>query len=159
MLQERYAAGRVGVRRDFLPRSMFDDLVALAKRQEVRKRVWPLDMTTTAPQIQQTSNYILERLLVPSNIGIIKRYQPDEVYISRAYNTHTDPPEYGFGKLLTLTLSGAAAMQVVDAAREESFDVTANTLVVMDPDVEHSVTPPLNNEERLVLFLGRVARR
>lgn len=86
------------------------------------------------------------------NTAILKRYDTEDDYVSQAYEFHTDPERFSQSKLIFCTIDGNARLEVKDIA---DIDCAPNTAVVMNPDLEHKITPPQNETGiRHFLFLG-----
>lgn len=153
---EKFDHEKVIVYRNWVPEELFSQVRTALNQQTIRKRFYLLRNPETPVAFQDLNYYIGLRLGIGATALIGKRYDRDQKHISRAYDMHLDPSEWRGQDLVTLTTDGEADMLFVDSAGEDrGIDLQPNTIVRMNPEVMHAVSPPRTDVPRMALFLGR----
>lgn len=153
---EKLDHGRVVIYQDWIAEDVFSEVQADLGTQSSRKRLYLVRNPNTPESFKKLNRFIGLRLCIGATAMIGKQYRYDDKHTSRAYKMHIDPPEWHTQDLLTLTTNGEAEMLFANqAGNEQTVNLSPNTLVRMQPDVMHAVTPPLTDEPRHMLFLGQ----
>ncbi len=142
------------VARRAFPGGLLGDLQDLAHSQVERKHHF--DLATDCPDpILHAAEHLARTVGASMNTAILKRYRLDDVKPSGAYAPHPDPDSFAGEQIELCSLDGEAMFFVETTEGVEEIECYENTLVVMNPSLQHWVTPPQNDEgERHLLFFG-----
>ncbi len=145
----------------FVPEHLALGLTALADTMEGRKQAWQFPYPlppgdATLPHAIADSAIWAASYNVPSNTAILKRYSAEDVYISTAFEFHSDPDVYDQHRIALLTAKGWADLFIKQRDGQiVRLPASERTAVFAAPGVVHAVTPPLNpSGVRDFLFLG-----
>lgn len=153
---EKYDRGRVVAYRELVPRDVLKAAQTDIDKQSSRKRVHLLRSPQVPESIRNLGRIVAARFSVQPNAAISKRYMHTDTYISRAYNMHIDPPEWHTQDLITCSVGGVAILSLLDQEGAiQQLRLEPNTVVRMHPEVQHMVSPPLDDNARQVIFFGR----
>jgi hypothetical protein len=142
----------------FFPEEILQALIEKVESSEERKQEfrWTQAPEDAPPVIAAAAVFAAGRLDLQFNFAILKWYRASDDYQSLAYIVHRDPEELASIPLVLCTLKGEADLiywQLNGA--EERIRCRPNMVVLLDPRLEHQVTPPLGPDgERFLLFLG-----
>lgn len=155
---EKYDHGRVVAYREWIPDSLFKAVSADIERQSNRKRIHLLRSHNTPESYKDLGRIVASRFRLQPNVAISKRYAHADTYVSRAYDIHVDPPEWRTQDLITCSIGGMAVLAFLDQEETvQQLQLEPNTVVRMRPEVRHMVSPPLDENPRHVIFLGKSA--
>jgi len=136
----------------FLPEVIRRSLVAEIANSRDRKQEFNLYTNSVPTSVTDATAFASSKLRLTFNVAILKRYSVHEP--SGAYNVHTDPENLWGIPLVLCTLRGQADLFVYSEANGmTSIRCVENMLVVLRPEMQHRITPPLGTDRHL-LFLG-----
>lgn len=141
---------------EFFPTELLDRLVEDIRSSSIRRRELSFTNDPIPECLQDAAIFASERTKHRFNMAIMKWYRVTDEYESLSYISHLDPPELRSIPLVLCTLTGEADLIYWDAdGQERVIRCLPNTVVLLDSELEHKVTPPIDPEgERFFLFLG-----
>ncbi len=141
---------------EFFPAELLDRLVKDIQSSSIRRRELSLTNDRVPACLLDAASFASEKTGCQFNMAIMKWYRAVEEYESLSYIAHRDPPGLRSIPLVLCTLTGQADFIYWDAeGRERVIRCLPNTVILLDAELEHKVTPPIGPAgERFFLFLG-----